>query len=387
MKSINRKGLYFVLAAFMALSVEVGCMNRSELDEEKKKLFSDIEEFNRVYGMRGWGLKNVQFTDETIRGIKLFNSTWENVGLENVDLSGCELRNTVIRNAECYNTNFSGAVMENVKFESCNFEQTKFEGSEFLKCEFIECHANEAVMEKASFRECKFKHYMDEAGIYEKGEFYSTHFEDSHFNNSSFFSAILNNSKFDRGKIENTTFSGGTIEAVEMIDLDIDYCSFNEIKSVALTFAECRSKGVSFGNSELEKLEFKKCSEFNVLSLSEVECSGFTISDCKSVSEPMFYLSKIENLTIDDSNVEFLDGSESEYSGIIKITNSKLHGLNLMKSKITGMNMTNCRIENFLYISESKFENLNLEDIDYANDLKVNADSVTYINSDKFPES
>ncbi len=362
-------------------------MSRSELDENKKRLLSDIEEFNRAYGMRGWDLNNVQFTDETLRGIKLFNSTWENVGLENIDLSGCELRNTVIRNAECYNTDFSGAVMENVKFESCNFEQTKFEGSEFSQCEFIRCNANEAVMEKANFRGCKFKHYRDEAGIYEKGEFYSSRFEDSHFNNSSFYFAIFKNSGFERGKIENTTFSGSEIEAVEMIDLDIDYCSFNEIKSVVLTFAECRSKGISFGNSELEKMEFKKCGEFNALSLSEVECRGLAISGCKSISEPMFYLSKIENLTIADSDVDFLDGSESEYSGVIKIYNSRLHGLNLTKSTITGMKMANCRIEAFLYISDSKFENLSLEDIDYADDLKVNADSVTYINSNRFPES
>ncbi len=387
MISINRRMLCLVVATAAVLSWEVGCMSRTELSEEKKKLLSDMEEFNRTHGMMGWDLKDIQFSGETLDGIKLFDSTWENVGLKNISLAGCELRNTVLKDADCTNADFSGAVMEKVRFESCDLSQTRLEGSQFSDCEFVGCSTVEAKMDSTTFRGCTFRNHRDETGFFEAARFQSARFEDCHLHNSSFHSAFFRNTLFRGGKLEECSFSGSQLDNVEMNSLNVDHCSFDDVTSRELILVECGSQGISFSNSTIENLELRDCGEFNYLSLSEVECRGLAISGCSLISEPMFYKSMMENMNISDSQVEYLDGAESEYMGVNKITDSRLHGFNLTEAVITGMQIRKCRIEAFLYITGATFENLKLEDIDYADDLEVRADSVTYRNSDSFPGS
>lgn len=385
MISINRKVLCFAAAAITALSLEVGCMNRSELEEEKRQLLSDMEKFNRAYGMSGWDLEGVQFTDENLAGIRLFDSRWENVGLENINLSGCELRNTVITGSDCYSADFSDAVMENVRFENCSLDLAVFEGARLKGCEFSGCRSDEIRMKGVTLEGCEFREHQDEAGIFDNGKFHDTVFRDSRFNETSFYSAAFEDSEFRGGGLENSYFSGSRMDSMKFTGLDADFCSFSEVTASIITFSGCGSGGISFVDSELEEIKLDSCGTVNLFSLSQVRCRRLSIAGCELISEPMFYKSVMENIDIAGTGVEFLDGAESEYTGAFNITECLLHGMNLSGSKVSGMRISSSRIENFLYISEARFEGLELEEMEYAPDLKVRADSVEYISADRFP--
>ena len=387
MSSTNRKRIVFSLLAFLILFAEAGCMDKKELDQQEKNLLADIERFNKTQGSKGWNLENRRFTDEVLKGIKLFNSTWAKVDLGNINLSGAEIRNSLFRELSCNQTDFSGARLENVKFESCSMIQTDFGGSVFIECEFIDCAVDEIRMEKAVFRDCKFKGYKDESGIYQGGRFESCRFESCNLSNGSFYFAFLEKCEFAGGKIENTAFSSSELRSVKLANLAVDHCSFNDVKSVELTFLRCSSQGLWFGGSELALFTLKECREFNIFSLSKSSCKGMTISHCELLSEPMFHLSRIENLDITDSQIDYLDGEDTEYGGTNRIVNTRLRGLNLARATVSGLRIENCRIEDLLFIAGAKFDNLTLQNIEYMDGLEIKADSVIYINSNKFPDS
>jgi uncharacterized protein YjbI with pentapeptide repeats len=362
-------------------------MDKSELSERERELIADIGEFNKTQGTKGWDLRNKQFADVALKGIKLFNSTWENVGLDNIDVSHCEIRNTVLRRVSCDGTDFSGSRMEKVKFESCDLTGTDCTGASFIDCEFISCRADEIRMNKAGLQRCVFREHNDESGTYDEGRLESCGFEDCLFSNSNFYSVRFEKTRFEGGKIENAALSGSELRTVEMNNLAIDFCSFNEVTAVGLTFEKCSSRGISFGNADLTALELTDCSEFDYLSLSETTCRGLAITRCESVTEPMIHLSTIENLTITESGVIALDGAESEFTGTGEIKGSRLEGLNLSGSKVKNLTLKNCRILEFLIITGGTFVDLDLQNVEYGDGLRIEADSVTYSNSSKFPES
>ena len=359
-------------------------MGKSELDKEQKDLLKDINAFNNSVSQQGWHLKDKKLDKEILKGIRLNNSSMDNVDMLEVDISNSTIQKSTFSRVDLRGANFTNAVLREVEFRSCDFGFVDFGQTEFVDCVFHKCQAQETQMEKAVFRGCTFESYSDKDGVLDSATFSDCNFVKPRFDNTSLYYAQLEKVEMSDGVVENTIFAGTGLRQVSFSKINIDFCSFNESTVDQLVFEECRSQRISFGKASIKNLKFTKCDNFSALNIIKSECQGLIFADCPLISEPMFYLSIVNDFSITNSCVEYLEGEESTYGGANLIRDSKISGANFSQSKVSGLTVENTTLFDYLVLDEGEFSNLTLRNVKYDDKLEIDAKDVKYTESDEF---
>jgi hypothetical protein len=92
----------------------------------------------------------------------------------------------------------------------------------------------------------------------------------------------------------------------------------------------------------------------------------------------------VNDFSITNSCVEYLEGEESTYGGANLIRDSKISGANFSQSKVSGLTVENTTLFDYLVLDEGEFSNLTLRNVKYDDKLEIDAKDVKYTESDEF---
>lgn len=381
--SINM--IKYIIIVILTSLLGNGCMSKSELSQQEKEQLKDMDSFNSSIKQKGWHLKNKRLEDEILRGIRLNNSSFVDVEFRQIDMSRCEIQNSTFDRVIFAGTDVTVSKIKDTEFKSCNFTNTKFVQTEFTKCVFNSCRGLEVRMGKSSFRDCEFHDLTDNLGNFDSAVFHNCNIEKSMLQNTSLYNAELDSTKFSDVVLDNAAFSGAKFKNTGFYNTSIDFCDFAESTIDVLAFEHCKSKGMSLIGAHIIDLEFNECSDFDRMSVIESEGRDISIKNCKDFLEPMFSLSKIENLVIVGSTLEYLDCNESVFTGDNRIGSSTIKGINFVDAQVKGMTFDDCTITTYIILNKARFDGLTLNNIQYSEDIKIKAKDAEYVNSDKFP--
>lgn len=357
---------------------------KSELNEREKAQLANIDEFNASVAQQGWQLKGKRLFNLNLSRIELPKSSLADVEMIRVIAHDARVTGTSFDGVDFNFTDFARAAFSNVTFTNCKFTGAAFKNSTFAGCKFEQITADEAEFDSARFQDCTFTDFKDHAGKFGHAAFISCRFQKPKWEKTSLYYAHFDSTEFDNGKLERVIFANTDVPALNFSRCAVDFCSFNETRSEQLRFRSCSSQRVTFGKAELGELHLSECSDFGGLALLNSTCRLLAITDCKGVSEPKFYQTKLQQLRITNSKVEYFYGVESEFLAGGEISNSTITGLNIAQAVVKNLTITQSKIEKYLSVEGARFENLSLKQVDYSGKLEFLDAGVTYTDSDRF---
>jgi len=358
---------------------------KSELTDQEKKELQDIDKFNATTGRQGWHVKDKLFKEQDIARIELINSSLDNVDFQSVKGQESTVSNSKLYQVRFLSGDFSRSRFNNVEFSECEFDGVNFKDAQFVNSTFKSCRADRVKMENVVFHSCVFEDFSDKSGIYTGAQFLKAKVSKPNWHNSSFYHVRFEESEFVGGVIEMSIFGNASIADLKLTDVAVNSCSFSESKIEGLVFNGCRSKGITFGKSEITNLTFIGCDGLDGLNLMNSSCRRLSIEKCKGVSEPKFYLSEISEWSIKESHLSYLYCVESRFLSSGLISNCSIAGANFSKARMEHVTVENSLFADYLVLSGGTFQNLVLKDVSYDKKVEIDDQGITYIDSDRFP--
>jgi len=361
----------------------VSCMT-SELSDKEKSDLKDIEKFNAEVGQLGWHVEDKLIEELDISGIVLNQSSLKNIGFKNVAGREARITNSEFRNVKFASDDFSNSQFTDVRFIECEFAGVSFEQSTFNNCSFTDCRSVRAKLSDAAFRKCTFSNCADDSGIYTRAEFINTKLIKPDWHNTSLYHARFDLTEIIDGKLELVVFGNAKIDDLKISESNIMSGSFGESTIKKLLFEKCESKSISFGKAKIQQLIILGCSGFNGLNIVNSDCQLLTIDSCEKMSEPKIYISKVDSLTLRNSNLAYLYCVESVFGSGGEITSCKISGANFEGAQMTGVAISDCEFSDYLVISNGTFRRLSLARVTYTDGIEIDSETVNYIESDRF---
>jgi len=349
-----------------------------ELDPTDKELLQDIQLFNRTYAASGWHIRD-KVVEENLSHIFLVRSTITSAQFVNVDWKSALLTDTQFTDVEFQQAQFSEATLERVVFTNCKFVVCSFSKSRLTDCRFINCASEELNAREASFEGCTFESFVDGSGVFGSARLRGCRFEKCQLDNASFYSANLTTVAVRQSSLKNVIFADLKGSELLFEDTTVQNCSFEESRYGGLTFQRGESRGVTFKAFNPERLILQNCAYIEALAISESTGTAPTILECNAVSELSIDHSRIRNLAIERSRIEYFEMKETEVSGNSRIANCAIAGLNLEKSTLIGLQIVNCEMAIHLIADGATLDAVILSGITYAPDLKLSARGVKYL--------
>lgn len=372
-----------LLFAVFVCIVGASCMT-SELSDKEKRDLKDIDKFNAEIGRSGWHIEGKLLKELDISRIELNKSSLRNVELERVICRNGRISKSRFQKAKFVSGDFSNSAFTEVEFTDCEFGGVSFQKAVFHNCTFKNCRADRIKIEDGVFRECSLEDFADDSGIYTRTQFLKTNILKPDWRNTSLYHTKFDSTEIASGKMELTVFGNSDISKLTMTEMEIIGGSFGESTIRELTLNQCRSRGISFGKASIDKLRFVACDGLSGLSVTNSDCRQIEFEKCMKLSEPKFFISRIDSLVIAECDVAYLYCVESEFISGSVIRGSNIAGANFESAKVTGLKIENSQLSDYLVVSNATFRNLSLNDVTYAEGIEIDSLNVVYVESDSF---
>jgi len=356
----------------------------AELSDKEKQDLKDIEKFNAEIGQSGWHIEDKLIEELDISGIVLNQSSLKKVEFNNVTGRESRFTNSELRNVKFFSGDFSNSQFTDVRFVECEFAGVSFQQSTFDNCSFTDCRSVRAQLSDAAFRKCTSSNCSDDSGIFTRVEFINTRIFKPDWHNTSLYHARFDSTEITDGKLELVVFGNADINDLKISESNIVSSSFGESIIKKLLFEKCESKSISFGKAKIQQLIILGCSGFNGLNIVNSDCQLLTIDDCEKMLEPKIYISRVDNLTLRNSNLAYLYCVESVFGPGGEINGCKISGANFQGAEMTGVTISDCEFSDYLVISNGAFRKLSLVGVTYTDGIEIDSQAVDYIESDRF---
>ncbi len=355
-----------------------------DLDKSDKDLLKDIQAFNRAYANKGWHIRDKVVTED-LSHIVLVHSSMTSVQLLNVNWRSANVVETEFTNVEFEQSQFTEARFQGVVFKDCRFILCSLAKATLTDCRIINCTCEELNARDAVFESCLFQSSVDTGGIYGSASLHNCRYEQCKLENNSFYSTKLNAVSLVQTALKATIFASIQGTGLSFESAVLHNCSFEGDGYGHLTFQGGNTRGVTFKSFNSQSLTLQNCTKIERLSVWESVWIGAVILDCPDISELTINQSNLKNFTLARNQIAYFEMEETSVSGDSHITDCAISGLNLERSTLIGLKMTNCTLANYLMANGATLDAVRLERLVYAPRLEISTDSVKYRNgSDAF---
>jgi uncharacterized protein YjbI with pentapeptide repeats len=350
-----------------------------DLDDADKELLKDMLAFNRAHAAAGWHIQDRVVTED-LSHIVLLGSSMTSIVFLNVNWRSARLSDTQFTNVEFEQAQFTEATLRGVVFKDCKFVLCSFAKATLTDCQFSNCTSEDLNARDATFEGCMFQSFADNSGVYGSATLRKCAFERCRLDNSSFYSAKFNTVSLTQAALKNVVFADIQGTGLSFENAMIHNCSFEGSRYGTLTFQGGQSKGITFKAFNPESLTLRNCVKIEALNIRESTGTGTAILDCPVISELTIDHSKMKDLTLERNEIAYFEMKETEVSGNSHITGCAISGLNLERSTLIGMQMTNCTVSNYLIADGATLDRVVLDGVAYAPGLTVSTAGVKYLN-------
>jgi|HubBroStandDraft_1064217.scaffolds.fasta_scaffold06159_3 fluoroquinolone resistance protein len=355
-------------------------MAMTELDPADKALLKDIQAFNQEYAAAGWHIQDKVVTEDLSR-ILLVRSSIASAQFLYVAWKSAILTDTHFSNVEFQQAEFAGAHLRAVTFRDCKFVVCSFAKATLTDCRFINCTSEELNARDAVFEGCQFETFADGSGVYGSASLNNCSFERSRLDNSSFYATKFNDVPLRQCELKNVIFAGIQGFGLLFEDATLFNCGFERSRYGSVTFSRGQSKGLTFNAFDSEKLAIEDCASIQALTVCDSTWTAPAIGGCPAVSELTLNRSRMKDLVIERCQIAYFEMQDTEVSGGSRIADCSIAGLNLERSSLRLLRMSNCTVAVYLIADGATMDGVVLGGLVYAPDLQFSARDVKYLNA------
>jgi uncharacterized protein YjbI with pentapeptide repeats len=350
-----------------------------ELDARDQELLKDIERFNQTYAAAGWHIQDKDISQDLSR-ILLSRSSVRSSRLLHVGLDRARVTDTQFTDVEFQQAKFTNAVLDGVVFTNCKFLMASFQNSRLTNCRFVNCESNDLNAQKATVTNSRFDSFNDTSGVYDAAVLTACEFEGCHLNNSSFFGSTLNQVSVRKSIVQYVVYSEIRGSDLLFEEDTLEDCGLGESRFGSVTIRGGQNKGVTFKAFRGGTMRIEKCVNSDRLTFLESRWDDAGIVDCVMLSELIINQSIMTNLVIERNQMSYFEMKTTTVSGKSRIADCTIDGMGLDDSRLTGLEIANCRISRYLTLNGATADAVVLNRITYAPDLRFRAEGVKYLN-------
>lgn len=359
-------------------------MHRYELSNDIKMQLKDIQKFNLEIADNGWHIHEKSLNNLNLSEINFNQSSFIECDFSDVKLNQSTISATRFESISFADTDFSYSKFDQVQFINCNFNLCTQLATNFSRCRFINCQYINIKSNSTVFNNCDFEMFDGQNSTFETCRFIQTNFIVSKFQKIRFHGVTFDRMTLSNCQSNKLIFSNIMGQQLKFEGGSCSYSGFSLSEFIGLGFFNCQIQGITLDAFKITHFRLQDCPEVSNFHLMKSECTRPLIKNCEIVSEFSFYQSTVNDLDFINSTLTYFKFAESTLHGSNSISDCECHGISFADSEIEGLAIIHCQFKNYLILDRARFKNLQLQQIDYAGDLEINAEEVTYENSSCF---
>jgi uncharacterized protein YjbI with pentapeptide repeats len=359
--------------------------DRPDLSSEERAILTNIEDYRRATQHGPFRLAN-----RSIAGIEL----------PAIDFAGAEFTEIDFSSTRFTGTRFTRSALRGVRFDACEFSGAAFTVCDADDLGFVNCEVERVDVAGTSIRKLFIEDCTVSGGTWSDmqiDEFSATR---TTFVSPAWIDVVCRGARWRRctlrgARLQHVAFEEGELTQTSIVDAVASGLEFRGtvIQGMelmlgvleGLRFEAVSGGGIHVADAACKAVQLVLCENVTGVTVSGGECGLVFVDRCKYLSLLTIGHTRLGGLSLVESAITGLTIRSVRLTGDCIVWGCVLDGLDCEGSDVRGLNVMNTLIETLLRVPRARFSGLRLQFVQYSPSLEIDAEGTVYTDGDSFP--